>query len=106
MCGVKLLNTFSIPVFTFVNIIIVYVLSFRVITIEKIQYAKYECEAQNKLGKTKGEVTLFETVVPICPPACDGYNYVGGQECLKANYVLLVFTYISIFITRLCIQGQ
>jgi len=78
----------------------------RVITIEKIQYAAYECEAQNKLGKTKGTVTLFETVVPICPPACDGYNYVGGQGSLKANCIPLLFTYILISITLVFLQRQ
>merc|ERR1719322_1012768 len=47
----------------------------RVITIEKKQYANYSCKAINILGEATGHVVLFETVVPICPPACDGYNY-------------------------------
>ena len=47
----------------------------RVITIEKKQYANYSCKAINILGEAEGYVELFETVIPICPPACDGYNY-------------------------------
>ena len=56
---------------------------FRVITIEKIQYANYTCEAENKLGEATGHVVLFETVVPICPPACDGYNYLSGGSSVE-----------------------
>jgi len=47
----------------------------RVITIEKKQYANYTCRAVNIMGEAEGHVQLFETVIPICPPACDGYNY-------------------------------
>ena len=61
---------------------------YRVITIEKIQYANYSCEAENKLGKSSGHVILFETVVPICPPACDGYNYISGQEPVRTSFPL------------------
>lgn len=50
----------------------------RVITIEKKQYANYTCRAINILGQADGHVELFETVIPICPPACDGYNYSAG----------------------------
>ncbi|CAH0384372.1 unnamed protein product [Bemisia tabaci] len=48
----------------------------RVITIEKRQYGKYQCKAANKLGSSAGEVELFETVIPVCPPACNN-NYYG-----------------------------
>merc|ERR1719507_3006744 len=47
----------------------------RVITFEKKQYANYTCRAVNIMGEAEGHVQLFETVIPICPPACDGYNY-------------------------------
>ena len=53
------------------------------ITIEKIQYANYTCEAENKLGEATGHVVLFETVVPICPPACDGYNYASAESRIQ-----------------------
>ena len=55
----------------------------RVITIEKKQYANYTCKATNIYGQKEGHVILFETVVPICPPACDGYNYNSGSDSLK-----------------------
>lgn len=47
----------------------------RVITIEKKQYSNYSCKAINILGEAEGKVELFETVIPICPPACDDYSY-------------------------------
>ena len=63
----------------------------RVITIEKKQYANYSCKAINILGEAEGHVELFETVVPICPPACDGYNYSSGQAAISASVVLTLF---------------
>lgn len=64
----------------------------RVITIEKKQYANYSCKAINILGEAEGNVVLFETVVPICPPACDGYNYSSYATCLlpAASYYILI----------------
>lgn len=60
----------------------------RVITIEKKQYANYSCKAINILGEAEGKVELFETVIPICPPACDDYNYSSGAEGATAAAVL------------------
>ena len=51
-----------------------------------LQYSNYTCRAINVLGEADGHVILFETVVPICPPACDGYNYSSGQD--KKTYFL------------------
>lgn len=42
----------------------------RVITIEKRQYGDYKCRAINKLGEADAKIHLFETVIPVCPPAC------------------------------------
>lgn len=56
----------------------------RVITIEKKQYGNYSCVAENKLGRAEGVVELFETVIPICPPACDSYNYSSGAAAVGA----------------------
>merc|ERR1712106_760367 len=50
----------------------------RVVTIEKKQYGKYLCKATNRLGSSNATVELFETVIPICPPACDEVNYSSG----------------------------
>jgi neuronal growth regulator 1 len=78
----------------------------RVITIEKKQYANYSCKAINILGEADGHVVLFETVVPICPPACDGYNYSSdapegfftlGNQCFTVALIMLasiIFIYL------------
>ncbi|XP_050434761.1 lachesin-like [Adelges cooleyi] len=42
----------------------------RVITIEKRQYGDYICKASNVLGTTEAVVHLYETIIPVCPPAC------------------------------------
>ena len=84
--------------------------NFRVITIEKIQYANYTCEAENKLGEATGHVVLFETVVPICPPACDGYNYLSGGSRVQpytTNILTLhiIFYYsIVLYFTAISLQ--
>ena len=64
----------------------------RVITIEKKQYANYTCKAINILGEAEGHVELFETVIPICPPACDGYNYSSGSDAVHAFFNVLFVT--------------
>nr|XP_022911528.1 lachesin [Onthophagus taurus] len=61
----------------------------RVITIEKKQYGKYVCKATNKLGRSEAEVDLFESIVPICPPAC-GQSYTGNAISLSASTVLIL----------------
>ncbi|CAG4949001.1 unnamed protein product [Parnassius apollo] len=47
----------------------------RVLTIEKDQYGLFTCRAQNKLGYAEGQVELFETITPVCPPACGQLTY-------------------------------
>ena len=64
----------------------------RVITIEKKQYANYTCKAINILGEAEGHVELFETVIPICPPACDGYNYSSGVGEIQSGILTLILT--------------
>merc|ERR1719384_1124094 len=76
----------------------------RVITIEKKQYANYSCRAINILGEAEGHVVLFETVVPICPPACDGYNYSSGTIGIQAGmaFVFVPFlTVLSLYVFKL-----
>jgi len=48
------------------------------------RYGNYSCVAENKLGRAEGIVELFETVIPICPPACDSYNYSSGAAAVGA----------------------
>merc|ERR1712223_512543 len=68
----------------------------RVITIEKKQYGNYICQAENRLDSTDGKVKLFETVIPICPPACDTYNYSSGAMGAATFLATLV---VSLFAT-------
>ncbi|KAF2899399.1 hypothetical protein ILUMI_06774 [Ignelater luminosus] len=63
----------------------------RVITIEKRQYGKYMCKAANKLGSDEDYVELFETVIPVCPPAC-GQTHYGDAATLSASTVALLAT--------------
>uniref|UniRef100_A0A1B0AAW0 Ig-like domain-containing protein n=1 Tax=Glossina pallidipes TaxID=7398 RepID=A0A1B0AAW0_GLOPL len=56
----------------------------RVITIEKRQYGDYICKAVNKLGEADARVNLFETPIPVCPPAC-GQAYFDGAEHLAGT---------------------
>lgn len=44
--------------------------SLRVITIERRQFGTYSCKAANKYGSAQKDIELFETIVPVCPPAC------------------------------------
>ncbi|KAH0953776.1 hypothetical protein HN011_009704 [Eciton burchellii] len=50
----------------------------RIITIEKRQYGEYVCRAANKLGTAETKVELFETIIPVCPPACGQAHYGTG----------------------------
>lgn len=61
----------------------------RVITIEKRQYGDYICKAVNKLGSAEAKVHLFETVIPVCPPACGQANY-GGAETIAISTLTLL----------------
>jgi len=66
----------------------------RAVTIEKNQYGKFICEATNRLGSANNTVELFETVIPICPPACDEVNYSSGALSLLLSplSVLLILS--------------
>ncbi|CAD6242424.1 GSCOCG00009494001-RA-CDS [Cotesia congregata] len=43
----------------------------RVITVEKRQYGMFYCKASNKYGSHNTSIELFETIIPVCPPACN-----------------------------------
>ncbi|XP_075219044.1 septate junction protein lachesin [Lycorma delicatula] len=72
----------------------------RVITIEKRQYGLYTCKASNKLGTAEALVELFETIIPVCPPAC-GQSHYGAASLVTTNTALFIFTVI-IFLYRNC----
>ncbi|XP_057331546.1 lachesin-like [Microplitis mediator] len=43
----------------------------RVITIEKRQFGKFICKAYNKYGTSNTTIELSESIIPVCPPACN-----------------------------------
>ncbi|CAG9794549.1 unnamed protein product [Diatraea saccharalis] len=61
----------------------------RVITIEKRQYGIFTCKAQNKLGTVEGKVHLFETIIPVCPPACGQARYGGAVSIAPSAATIL-----------------
>ncbi|CAH0549583.1 unnamed protein product [Brassicogethes aeneus] len=63
----------------------------RVITIEKRQYGQYTCKAANKLGTDEGRVELFESIIPVCPPACGSVRY-GEAATLSTSTAALFIT--------------
>ncbi|XP_008550693.1 lachesin [Microplitis demolitor] len=50
----------------------------RIITVEKRQYGDYICRAFNKLGTAESKINLYETIIPVCPPACGQAKYGAG----------------------------
>jgi len=70
----------------------------RVKRIEKKQYGSYVCRAINKLGDDQGNITLFETVNVICPPACGiDLQYISGSisGTTTISSILIVFAISS-----------
>ncbi|XP_046382592.1 lachesin-like isoform X2 [Ischnura elegans] len=61
----------------------------RVITIEKRQYGKYTCKATNRLGTAEAEVELFESIIPVCPPACDLVVYGEAVKVATSTYLIV-----------------
>ena len=72
----------------------------RAVTIEKFQYQKYMCVAENRLGKSNATVELFETVIPICPPACDAVNYSSEASLVTpaSVYLVLIMSTLSLVV--------
>lgn len=68
----------------------------RIITIEKRQYGDYVCKAVNKLGQAEAKVNLFETVIPVCPPAC-GQAYYGEGHEMTCSTLIVLFAAIAVF---------
>lgn len=72
----------------------------RVITIEKRQYGDYICKAVNKLGNAEAKAYLFETVIPVCPPACGNTDY-GDAAYVAPTTIILIFAALMAAFTRL-----
>lgn len=71
----------------------------RVITIEKRQYGDYLCRAVNKLGQAEAKVELFESIIPVCPPACGQAHY-GSAEYITGSTVIILVSAAAIFFRR------
>ncbi|XP_046423848.1 lachesin isoform X1 [Neodiprion pinetum] len=71
----------------------------RVITIEKRQYGQYVCKAANKLGTSETQVELFETIIPVCPPACGQAHY-GATVTPLSSGPLVAFAILVAAIFR------
>ncbi|CAH1107902.1 unnamed protein product [Psylliodes chrysocephalus] len=69
----------------------------RVITVEKRQYGQYVCKAANKLGSAEGRVELFETIIPVCPPACGSARYAGAATVSTSTAAILIMFVIFVF---------
>lgn len=69
----------------------------RVITIEKRQYGDYKCKAVNKLGQDEAKIHLFETVIPVCPPACGQAHYGGALYITASTVVVLIAAVVALF---------
>ncbi|CAB4064676.1 Lachesin [Lepeophtheirus salmonis] len=80
----KLQNSQHYTISHYPNSDIITLTRLTVLTIEKKQYSNYTCRATNTLGESSGTVELFETVVPICPPACGEYTY--NSHAVKINF--------------------
>lgn len=69
----------------------------RVITIEKRQYGDYICKATNKLGYAEAKINLYETVIPVCPPACGQAHYGGVSTITASTIIILITAFVAIF---------
>lgn len=67
----------------------------RVITIEKRQYGEYICRAANKLGTAETKVELFETIIPVCPPACGQAHYGTGVVPVSSGPLIALVLLIT-----------
>ncbi|XP_050426055.1 lachesin [Adelges cooleyi] len=68
----------------------------RIITIEKRQYGEYICKASNVLGTAEATVNLYETIIPVCPPACgqQASHLKGGAIKSTGVSFTLILAYI------------
>lgn len=75
----------------------------RVITIEKRQYGTYTCKATNKLGSSEGKAELFESIIPVCPPACGQARYGDAAQLETSSLALMTTLAIALYRNR---RGQ
>ncbi|XP_020292615.1 lachesin-like [Pseudomyrmex gracilis] len=75
--GQELLNSQHYSIAQFADAVDYTHTTLRILSIEKRQYGKYTCRAQNELGVAHGKLELSETIIPVCPPACGEVHYYG-----------------------------
>lgn len=66
----------------------------RIVTIDRKQYGDYKCKAVNKLGMDEGQIYLYETSTPICPPACGQTKYnvaISTHKLPLLKLILIIF---------------
>ncbi|XP_077290004.1 septate junction protein lachesin [Arctopsyche grandis] len=78
----------------------------RVITIEKKQFGLYTCKAANKLGQSEAQVELFESIIPVCPPACGQARYGSASSLIPRTSTLGLGLIVIALIYRLQNQDQ
>ncbi|KAK0096324.1 hypothetical protein PV326_005818 [Microctonus aethiopoides] len=77
----------------------------RILTIEKRQYGEYVCKAANKLGTAETTVELFETIIPVCPPACGQAQYGAGAIAASSGTVVALVLLIKTLVPNINYSG-
>lgn len=74
----------------------------RITTVRAKQYGDYVCTAGNKLGKSEGKITLYETKTPVCPPACGGHQFSStiSISCHKNHSLFFFIASITFILSR------
>nr|XP_027195088.1 lachesin-like [Dermatophagoides pteronyssinus] len=80
----------------------------RIKNIQQQHYGQYICHATNKLGSSQQLIELFESVTPVCPPACNGnfasfgYSFATSTINYYQSTILWLFSSIIILIVSFC----
>lgn len=72
----------------------------RIVGLDSKQYGDYKCKAVNKLGSYEADIHVYETVAPVCPPACGQPKYSSGNLKRSSLSLLLVVSTMTFYIIR------
>lgn len=67
----------------------------RIVSVEGKQYGNYKCQAVNKLGSDEGQIELYETSNPVCPPACGQGHYSSAHSIEASLFVILAAALVT-----------
>lgn len=67
----------------------------RIVSVEGKQYGNYKCQAVNKLGSDEGQIELYETSNPVCPPACGQGHYSSAHSIEASFFVILAAALVT-----------